>query len=264
VRLLKHRSILIGVGAVALIALAISLGLELQPAKGQATALQSRLADAGVNVESVAIDQAKRTATFTVVSQPGGSPDNAWADTVIMHELIYDNQTANLGVDTYTVQYVDQSGKVLDSETTAVQPGPAPSPTAQASEQQIEDLKSFVGQQATAGKVTLDQFGVTTVGDLGTVVSAEITVDTGSARDSEIRWVIGTLLGALRGRAEDQLAMPVRLYRIRIVEAGTGRTLVEHVVQTGSEMATSWMASDVKLTWAASVPPSATNTTTGQ
>lgn len=250
----------------ALVALAILLGLNLQPAKGQSTALQSRLADAGVNVQSVAIDQVKRTATFTVVSQTGGSPDDAWADTVIMHELIYDNQTANLGVDTYTVQYVDETGRIIDSETTAVQPGPLPTSTVQPSAQQIEDLKSYAAQQATAGKVTINQFGATTIGDLGTVVNMEIAVDTGATRDSEIQWVIGTLLGAVREKAEDQLALPVRLYRLRILEAGSGRTLVEHVIQTGAEMATSWMASDVKCTWAASPPnsPNGIDTNGGQ
>ncbi len=265
----KKRMILFG-SAAFLVIVAATFGISLQSGWADSapveTVIQGDLKAQGLNVLSVERDAASDTINVVIGSKTGGSPEDAWANTVVQREADFLAQAGALTAESVAVTIVDEQGKPIHQWS-----GPIDSrlrPVEKALDSAVLDsLRSDLNSKAEKQGVILKDLSILSDQAQGTVVRAEVVVPApaGDARDSEIKWATLELLGQLRDYADGSGSLVVDIYRISIKDEA-GAPLVEYVVDPNAKIVRAWMASGVTPVWAigsSSPRPASAPTTTG-
>jgi hypothetical protein len=249
----KHRRIALLATAAFVIVVAAVFGVLLGGGRAESASVdltvKSALEAQGLRVTSVAQDSATDTLNVVINSKTDGSPDDAWASTIIQREADFLAESGALPVAWVGVTVVDEQGKVTYEWSGPVSSRPRPVEKA-ASPTAVEAAKSDLAGQAEKQGVTLRDLSVSSDKTQGTVVKAEeiISSPAGDARDNEIKWATTELLGQLRDRFDASDSIAVDLYRISIKDAA-GIPLVEYVVDPGARTVRAWMAPGITPVW---------------
>ena len=254
----KHNKIILLASAAFLVVVAATLGTTLGSGRADSAAvaptIQSALQAQGLPVASVKQDPVAGTLNVVIQSKAGGSPDDAWANTVVQREAGFLAQSGALAAGTMTVTIVDGQGKTIYQMSGPVDPRLRPAgkkvdPTA------LDGLKTGLANQAQKQGATLQSVSISADDSQGVVVEAAVTASAaaGDARDAQIKWATLELLGQLRDYADGPGALDVDLYKISIADA-SGAPLVEYVVDPSAKTVHAWMAPGLTPVWAANRP----------
>ena len=254
----KHKKIILLASAAFLVIVGATLGTFLGTGSafpvGVETTVQNQLQAQGLPVSDVSQDAATGTLSVVIKSKTGGSPDDAWANTVIQREAGFLAQSGTLTADTVAVTIVDGQGKVLYEWSGPVDSQPRPAgKTADATA--LDRLKPALDAQASKQGVTLDSLSISADESQGVVVAAEETVTSSAVttRDEAIKWATLGLISQLRDYVDGPGALDVDLYKISVRDAGGG-ALVEYVVDPAAKSVRAWMAPGVTPVWATGRP----------
>ena len=254
----KHNKIILLVSAAFLVVVAATLGTFLGNGRavsaGVETTIQSELQTQGLRVASVKQDPVADTLNVVIKSKTGGSPEDAWANTVVQREAGFLAQSGALAAGTVTVTIVDTQGKTIYQMSGPVDSRPRPAgkkvdPTA------LDSLKTGLSSQAQQQGATLQSVSISADDSQGVVVEAAVMAPAaaGDARDEQIKWATLGLLGQLRDYADGPGALDVDLYKISIADA-SGAPLVEYVVDPTAKTVHAWMAPGLTPVWATGHP----------
>lgn len=240
----------VGIGVV----VATSLALNAGGARGAASSIEGCLAASGVAVKGVAIDEDAKVVTVNIASKEGGAPEDAMARMLIERELLFRKHSGVLDVTTFTVNMLDQSGKMVDSvsdmtleDCSIVSADPIESTV-------VDEMKKYAAQGAEQHGLDLLSCEITQPAPGTNAVEMSLAVPTGDGRNTRINEAIG-LLSSVCLQFTVKQAEPVQIYRVSIKETETGRALVDFVVDSARKSIRAWHAPDVPASWAFSAPP---------
>ena len=257
----KHRRFALLVGAASVITVSLVLGVLLGGGRAESApvdvTVKSALEAQGLRVASVGQDSTTDTLNVVINSETDGSPEDAWASTVVQREADFLAGSGALPVAWVAVTILDEQGKVAYKWSGPVSSRPRPLERA-ANSTALEAAKSDLAGQAEKQGVTLRDLSVSSDKTQGTVVKADEVVSSpaGDARDNEIKWATVELLGQLRDRLDASDTVSVDLYRISVEDAA-GTPLVEYVVDPGARSVRAWMAPGITPVWSGHRPSSA-------
>ena len=266
----RHKKIMLLASAAFLVIVAATWGSFLGTGRAvsvpvEAT-IQNQLRAQGVSVASVVQDASTSTLSVVIRSKTGGSPEDAWANTVVQREADFLARSGAVTASTVAVTIIDGQGRTIYQWSGPIDSQPRPAgktvdPTA------LDSLRSDLTGQAQKQGVTLQNLVISSDQAQGAVVEADVIVaaPAGDARNTEIKWATLQLLGQLRDYADGPVALDVDLYKISIVDA-SGAPLVGYVVDPSAKTVRAWMAPGVTPVWATGGPspgPAAVSATPG-
>ena len=211
------------------VVVATSLALNAGGARGAASSIEGCLAASGVAVKSVAIDEDAKVVTVNIASKEGGAPEDAMARMLIERELLFRKHSGVLDVTTFTVNMLDQSGKMVDSvsdmtleDCSIVSADPIESTV-------VNEMKKYAAQGAEQHDLDLLSCEITQPAPGTNAVEMSLAVPTGDG-GTRINEAIG-LLSSVCLQFTVKQAEPVRstVYRSR---KRNGRALVDFVVDS--------------------------------
>ena len=256
----KHKRFALLAGAALMIVVAAVFGVLLGGGRAESASVdltvKSALEAQGLRVASVGQDSATATLNVVINSKTDGSPEDAWASTVIQREADFLAESGSLSVACVGVTLVDERGKVTYEWSGPVSSRPRPVEKA-ASPTALEAAKADLAGQAEKQGVNLRDLSISSDKTQGTVIKADEVVSSpaGDARDNEIKWATVELLGQLRDRLDASDSVAVDLYRISIKDAA-GTPLVEYVVDPGARTVRAWTAPGITPVWSSRGPSS--------
>lgn len=232
------------------------LAIGVGSAQSEGSAIEASLTANGVDVLSVAVDQAAKAVVVDVASKDEGSPDDAWARAMIERELASRKQSGGLSIDTVvTVNFLDQEGNVVYGVSDLTVDPFASQATPPIDPGMVAEVKSYAEREVSQKGLALLSLQVAQTGDGNNVLQVGIAVSGGEDRDGQIQWIVRKLMGSLARELRNKGAV-IYLSRVSIEESGTGRPLVDMVSQADRKSVRAWSAPDVPASWAL-FPPSA-------
>ena len=241
-----------------MVAVAVTFGVLLGSGRAESASVdltvKTALEAQGLQVSSVAQDSATNTLNVVITSKAGGSPEDAWAHTIVAREADFLAQSGGLVSDWVSVTVLDEQGTMTYRWSGPVSSRPRPlqkttSPTA------LDGLRPDLAGEAEKQGVVLQDLSISSDQSQGTVVKARATVTSpaGDVRDTQLKWATLELLGSLRDYAEGPSSLGVDLYGISVMDAG-GAPLVEYVVDPNAKTVRAWMAPGITPVWALGRP----------
>jgi hypothetical protein len=254
----KHRRIALLVSATFVLAIAAVFGVLLGSGRAESASvdltIKSALEVQGLRVSSVSQDSASSTLNVVINSQAGGSPEDAWANTIVQREADFLAQSGALVSDWVGVTIVDEQGRVTYKWSGPISSRPRPFEKA-TSQTALDAVKADLSLHAEKEGVILKELSISSDKTQGAVISADevVTAPAGDVRDKQLKWATVELLGQLRDHLDGADSPSPDLYRISIKDAG-GASLVEYVVDLGAKTVRAWMAPGVTPVWSTGRP----------
>jgi hypothetical protein len=254
----KHKKIILLGSLAFLVILAATLGAFLGNGRaasaGVEAGMQDELQAQGLRVATVSQDAAADTLNVVINSKTGGSPEDAWASTIVQREAGFLAESGALAAGSVAVTIIDEQGRTMYQWSGPVdaQPRPAGKTVNPAA---LDSLRPDLADEAQKQGVTLQNLSISSDESQGVVLEAEVTLtaSTGDARDNEIRWATIELLGELRDYTDGSGTFAVDLYKISVDDA-RGAPLVQYVVDPTAKTVHAWMAPGVSPVWATGRP----------
>jgi hypothetical protein len=242
------RRLLVGIPVIAIAIGVVCVSLTTSDVQGAASSIEAALRVGGVDVKSVAIDEAAKVVTVNVTSQEGGRPDDAMARMLIERELISRNESGDLAAQSFTVNMLDQNGRVIDSISDMTLDSWV-LVTAEVPEPSLSDrVQRYAEELATEQHIQLLSCEITQATKGTNVVAVRVAITDGEDQSEQIKRGVG-LLGRIRQEIEMEQGAAIQLLRLSVEDADTSRELVDIVIDPVRRSVRGWHAPDAPVGW---------------
>jgi len=226
--------------------------------------LEAALKSRGISVENLVVTGTDEGVEVSITTSAGGEPTALRTRTVIEKELAYLKSDGQTAAEWVTVVIRDETGAVLFGTRQPVEAAVRPTPAAVEPEKS-DAVARFVASRAQERSVGMKDFLIVSEGS-DMIVEVVLAVEAGDERDSQIEWIIPSLLGEIRDEVENVNGIKPAFYRLSIQDADTYEPLVEWVVDAQKVSVRGWTAESVDADLAMFPPskiPEGNTTTTG-
>src|SRR5680860_1099805 len=170
--------------------------------------LEAALKSRGISVENLVVTGTDEGVEVSITTSAGGEPTALRTRTVIEKELAYLKSDGQTAAEWVTVVIRDETGAVLFGTRQPVEP------------EKSDAVARFVASRAEERSVGMRDFHIVSEGS-DMIVEVVLTVEAGDERDSQIEWIIPSLLGEIRDEVENANGIKPAFYRLSIQDADT-------------------------------------------